>query len=148
MVRFIFILVTASAIALTPVEASAGINWPWKKSPSHTTSKPAKTHSKKIARVERDVQRLESVLAELKTSAKLSDKAWKSATSEAHMLTDRIYKNVNAATADKKALRAAEDLRAHVQQMKEEAERRNYEKTREHAARALSAAARLDEWAG
>ena len=149
MFRFFSILVMMSAIALIPAEAAAGIKFPWRsKSKTQTTAKPAKAHTKEIARVERDVQRLESLLAGVKTSATLSDNAWRSVTSEAHMLANRIYANVKIATADKKPLRAAEDLRTHVQQMKKEAEQRDYKKTRQHAARALTEAARLDEWAG
>lgn len=110
--------------------------------------KSAKPQSKEIARVEKDVQRLESLLAGAKTSAKLSDKSWKSMANEAEMLAGRIYSNLKSATVEKDALRTAEQLRTHVQNMKKEAFKRDYRNTKRHAARALAAASRLDEWAG
>jgi hypothetical protein len=63
------------------------------------------------------------------------------------MLANRIYTNVKSATTEKNALNAAKQLRTHVQNMKKEAEKRDYRSTRRHAERALSVAAQLDEWA-
>jgi hypothetical protein len=148
MCRFVSVLVVAVALTLTPVEASAAVKFPWSKS-KPAAAKPAttKAQKKEIARVGRDVQRLESILANVKTSAKLSDKSWKSVANEADVLANRIYANVKSATTDKTPIREAEQLRTHVQNMKKEAVKRDYRSTRRHAERALSVAAQLDEWA-
>lgn len=151
MLRFSLVLMLAVGMVLVPADASARINWKfWQKSNAKVTTpaRAPKVQSKNLARVERDVQRLESILAGVKTSARVSDKAWKSVTSEADMLANRIYANVKSATAEKKTVRVAEELRTHVQRMKREAEARDYKSTRRHAARALQAASQLDEWAG
>lgn len=148
MCRLVSVLVVAVALSLTPVEASAAVKFPWSKSKAPAT-KPAttKAQKKEIARVGRDVQRLESILANVKTSAKLSDKSWKSAANEADVLANSIYEHVKSATTEKNPIRAAEQLRTHVQNMKKEAAKRDYRSTRRHAERALSVAAQLDEWA-
>ena len=146
MFRFSSILMMAAAIALVPVDGSAGIKFPWQSKAKVQAS--TKVRTKEIARVERDVQRLESVLATAKTSARLSEKSWKSVVSEAKMLADRIYANVKSATKERGPIRDAETLRSHVQQMKKEAEQGDYRNSRRHAARALTVATRLDEWAG
>lgn len=134
-------------IALAPMSAEGGIKWPWR-----AKSKPApsaKVSKAKIASVERDLQRLESILASsTNTSAKLSSKAWKSVANEATVLAGRIHTNVKSATTEKRALRTADELRDHVQRMKKEADQGDHRNTRRHAARALTAATRLDEWAG
>lgn len=147
MCRLVSVLVVAVALSLTP--ANAAVKFPWSKSKAPAT-KPAnsKAQKKEIARVGRDVQRLESILANVKTSAKLSDKSWKSFANEADMLANRIYANVKSATTEKSPIHAAEQLRTHVQNMKKEAAKRDYRSTRRHAERALSVAAQLDEWAG
>jgi predicted RNase H-like nuclease (RuvC/YqgF family) len=148
MFRFVSVLVVAVALSLTPSDATAAVKFPWSKSKDQAQpAKPTKAQKKEIARVGRDVQRLESLLANLKTSAKLSDKSWKSFANEADMLANRIYTNVKSATTEKNALNAAKQLRTHVQNMKKEAEKRDYRSTRRHAERALSVAAQLDEWA-
>ncbi|GAC1394857.1 MAG: hypothetical protein NVSMB68_11130 [Thermoanaerobaculia bacterium] len=151
MFRFFSVLVISLSVAFTPL-ADASVRFPWSKSKGRSTANtaagPSKTQSRTIARVRHDTQRLESLLAEVKTSAKLSDKSWKSVANEADMLAKRIYTNVKSATAEKNALRAAEELRTHVGNMKKEADQRDYRNTRRHAERALSVAARLDEWAG
>jgi hypothetical protein len=144
MCRLVSVLVVAVALSLTP--ANAAVRFPWSKSKAQTT-KPTKAQKKEIARVGRDVQRLESILANLKTSAKLSDKSWKSFANEADVLANRIYTHVKSATTEKNPIHAAEQLRTHVQNMKKEAARRDYRSTRRHAERALSVAAQLDEWA-
>jgi hypothetical protein len=142
-------VVLCLGLALAPVSADGGIKWPWKsKSKPVPAAKARKANSRDIARVERDLQRLESLLANMKTSAKLSSKSWKSAASEATMLATRIHANVQSATREQKALRAADELRGHVQRMKKEADQGDVRNTRRHAARALTVAARLDEWAG
>lgn len=125
--------------------AAGSIKLPWQKSKTQTkqAAKPAKAQKAKVGR---DVQRLESILANVRTNAKLSDKSWKSVTKEADMLAIRIYANVKSATKEKNPLRAAEQLRAHVQNMRKEADKRDYKSTRRHAERALSVAAQLDEW--
>jgi hypothetical protein len=150
MSRFSLTAMMVLAIALAPAADASWLKFPkmpWSKTSAKTT-KSAKVQTKEKARVERDVQRLESILANVKTSAKLSQKAWKSAANEAETLASRIYTNVKSATAEKDALRAAEQLRTHVQNMKKEAYQGDYRETRRHAERALSVAARLDEWAG
>ncbi|HEY3056347.1 MAG TPA: hypothetical protein VGK31_10510 [Thermoanaerobaculia bacterium] len=138
----------SAAIALIPAGAEAGISKYLHRSKAKTETKPSKVQAKQIARVERDVQRLESILAGVKTSAKLSDKSWKQVANEADTLANRIYANVKSATAEKHPLRAAEELRTHVKNMKKEVEQKDYRNTRRHAERALNVAARLDEWAG
>jgi len=148
MFRFSTIVVMAAAIALTATDGSAGIKFPWRSKAKASATKPAKVQKKEIARVERDVQRLESLLATVKTSPRLSEKSWKSVTGEANMLAERIYANVKSATTEANPVRDAEKLRTHVQNMKKEAERGDYRKTQRHAARALTVASRLDEWAG
>ena len=148
MFRFVSVLIVAVALTMIPADAAAAVNFPWSK-PKPQPAKPAtKAHKKEIARVGRDVQRLESILANVKTSAKLSDKSWKSATNEANDLANRIYANVKLATTERTTVRAAEQLRTHVHKMKKEAEQRDYRRTRRHAEAALSVAAQLDEWAG
>ena len=151
MFRRSLIVLMALAILLVPAAADARIKfptkWPWQKSKVQS-SKPAKVHTRDLARIERDVQRLESLLATMKTSAKISDKSWKSVANEADMLATRIYANVKSATAEKDPVRTADQLRNHVQNMKKEAYKGDVRKTRRHAARALGAATRLDEWNG
>src|SRR6476659_8759204 len=147
MFRFVSVLVVAVALTLVPADATAAVKFPWSKSKPQAAKPATKAQKKEIARVGRDVQRLESILANVKTSAKLSDKSWKSAANEANELANRIYTNVKSATTEKSAVRAAEQLRTHVQNMKKEAEQRDYRSTRRHAERALSVAAQLDEWA-
>jgi hypothetical protein len=149
MCRFVSVFVVAVALSLTPSGASAAVKFPWSKS-KPAAAKPAttKAQKKEIARVGRDVHRLESILANVKTSSKLSDKSWKSFANEADVLANRIYANVKSATTEKSPIHAAEQLRTHVQNMKKEAEKRDYRNTRRHAERALSVAAQLDEWAG
>ena len=144
MKRLLTIVVVALLVTLVPASASAGFKlpfrMPWQKS--------AKVQKKKIANVGKDVQRLESLLANMKTSAKISDKSWKSAANEADMLASRIYTTVKQSKPEKDALRTAEVLRSHVRNLKKEAFKGDYRKTRRHANRALGAASRLDEWAG
>lgn len=166
MLKSIFTFVMVLAIALAPTAGFAKIKWPFRKAKAEQTSKSVKstksttkvakakdTSSKKASRkqskqIHRDVQKLESLLAGTKTSAKLSDKSWKSLANEADALADRIYVNVKSATSEKHPLRAAEDLRSHVAKMKKEAYQGDYRNTRRHAERALSVAYKLDEWAG
>lgn len=151
MFRRSLIVLMAAAIMLLPAVANAGLKLPrlpWRSKSKTAASKPAKVQKKDLWRVERDVQRLESLLAGVKTSAKISDKSWKTVASEADMLASRIYNNVKSAKAEKSAMRTAEKLRSHVQNMKKEAYKGDYRKTRRHAARALGEATRLDEWAG
>ena len=138
-------VVLAAAIAFAPA-ADAGLRFP--RLTKKSAAKPAKTQTKQMARVEKDVQRLESILAGVKTSAKITAKSWKSVAGEADELAARIYTNVKSATTDKKIIRHAENLRTHTQNMKKEAFAGDYKKTRRSADRALSVAARLDEWAG
>jgi hypothetical protein len=148
MSRVTSVVLMALAIILVPAAAAdAGIRLPWR-SKAKAVSKPAKVQTKEMARVNRDVLRLETLLAEVKTSAKLSEKSWKSVANEADMLAARIHTNMKSATSEKNALRDAEQLRTHVQRLRTEAYKGDYKSTRRHAARALSVATRLDEWAG
>jgi formyltetrahydrofolate synthetase len=114
----------------------------------HKAPQVTAVQKKERARVEKDVQRLESILAGVKTSAKVSTKSLKSAANEATDLANRIYANVKSVTADKKAVQKAEQLRTHIQNMKKEAYKGDQKKTRQYANRALSVASQLDEWAG
>jgi len=147
MLRFSLVLMLAVGMVLVPVDGSAGIKYKfWQR--SKTKVEAPKVQTKQLARVDRDVQRLEALLEGVKNSDRVSEKSWKSVTSEADMLANRIYANVKSASAEKKTVRVAQQLRRHVQRMKKEAEQGDYRKTRRHAARALGAASRLDEWAG
>jgi hypothetical protein len=150
MFRFSLVLMMSLGLAMVPADADAAFKWLKRSRAQENKAEVVKQKKQpaKHARVERDVQRLESLLAGVKTSAKLSDKAWKSVTNEADMLAGRIYANVKSATTEKNAVRTAEQLRTHVQNMKKEALQGDYRSTRRHAAKALSAASRLDEWAG
>jgi hypothetical protein len=149
MSRVTSVVLMALAIILVPAAAAdAGIRLPWRSKAKAQVSKPAKVQTKEMARVNRDVLRLETLLAEVKTSAKLSEKSWKSVANEADMLAARIHANMKSATSEKNALRDAEQLRTHVQRLRTEAYKGDYKSTRRHAARALSVATRLDEWAG
>ena len=150
MFRFSLVLMMVLGLAMVPADADAAFKWLKRSRVKEAKAEVVKGKKQpaKHARVERDVQRLESLLAGLKTSAKLSDKAWKSVANEADLLAGRIYANVKSATSEKNAVRTAEQLRTHVQNMKKEAMQGDYRSTRRHAARALNAASRLDEWAG
>jgi hypothetical protein len=149
MKKFVPVLLSVAILA-APLSAEAGIRWPWKKAKQTAEAKPvkAKAKSKELLRVERDLQRLETLLASMKTSAKLSSKSWKSAASEANILATRIQTNVKTATAEKKMHKAADALFNHIQRLKKEADQGDYRQTRRHAAKALSAATHLDELAG
>ena len=150
MFRFSLVLMVVLGLFFAPADADAAFKW-LKRSKAKDTKAEVVKQKKQTngqARVERDVQRLESILAGVKTSAKLSDKTWKSVTNEADMLASRIYTNVKSATTEAKTVKVAEQLRTHVQNMKKEAHQGDYRSTRRLAAKALSAASRLDEWAG
>ncbi|HUF10187.1 MAG TPA: hypothetical protein VMO47_12750, partial [Rhodothermales bacterium] len=78
MMKFFTVLLLSLGLVLAPASAHGGIKWPWKSdAKQQSPAKPAKAKSKEIARVERDLQRLETLLASMKTSANLSNKAWK-----------------------------------------------------------------------
>ena len=148
MLRFSLIAVTVLTLSFAPV-AEARIKFPkmpWQKSKTTSTKVVKKTTSKERAKVGKDVQKLESLLANVKTNAKLSAKSWKSAANEADSLANRIYSRVKSSTTEKNALSNAEQLRTHVQNMKKEAIKGDYRESKRHADRALSVAARLDEW--
>ena len=146
MLRFSLIATMILTLFSGPTAAASWLKLPHRSTPTAAPTK--KATSKERARVEKDVQRLESLLANVKTSANLSAKSWKSAANEANALADRIYANVKSATGQKDTVRAAEQLRTHVQNMKKEAYKGDYRQTKRHADRALSVAAHLDEWAG
>ena len=149
MFRFSLILMMVLGLAMVPADAEAAFKWLKRSRAKEAKAEVVKQKKApaKHARVERDVQRLESLLAGVKTSARLSEKTWKSVANEADVLAGRIYANVKSATTEKNAVRTAEQLRTHVQNMKKEALQGDYRSTRRHAAKALSAASRLDEWA-
>jgi hypothetical protein len=150
MFRFSLVLMMVLGLVMVPADADAAFKWLTRSRTKESKAEVVKQKKQpaKHARVERDIQRLESLLAGVKTSAKLSEKAWKSVANEADVLAARIYANVKSATTEKNALRTAEQLRTHIQNMKREALQGDYRSTRRHAAKALNAASRLDEWAG
>ncbi len=143
MFRFSLVFIMALFIALAPATGAARIRFPRRSKPAAAQ----KVQKKELARVGKDVQRLESLLAGLKTSAKISQKALRSAASEAEVLATRILANVKSATADKNPRRTAEQLHKHVRQMKQAAFQGDYRNTRRQAQRARAAASKLDEWA-
>jgi len=150
MLRSTLIAVTVFMLSLAPV-AQARIKFPkmpWQKSDTKTEAKAVKKAptSKERAKVGKDVHKLESLLANVKTSAKLSKKSWTSAANEADQIANRIYTNVKSTTSEKNALSNAEELRTHVKNMKNEAIKGDYKQSKRHADRALTVAARLDEW--
>ena len=145
MFRLSLVLVTVLSFFASSVDAGIS-KWLPKR---HKAAPVSAAQKKERARVEKDVQRLESILANVRTTtAKLSAKSLKVAANEATDLADRIYANVKSVTADKNAVQKAEQLRTHVQNMKKEAYNGDQKKTRQHANRALSVATQLDEWAG
>ena len=131
-----------SLVLVSPVDAGIARFLP------HRAPATKKVSKKNAARVQKDVQRLESILANVKTSTKLSGKSWQSAANEADSLASRIYVNVKSATTEKDPLSKADQLRKHVQQMKKAASTGDYQKSRRSADRALKVATQLDEWAG
>ena len=135
-------LVVALCVAVPP-SAEAKIKLPWRKAKA-----VEKAQTREVARVERDVQKLESLLATVKTTESLSAKSWKSVANEADVLAERIVANLKLATSEASALRKADQLRTHVQNMKKEVLAGDFRSSRRHAGRALSAATELDEWAG
>ena len=141
MFRLSLVLMTALAVA-SPANA---LNWKfWQKSqPAPTT-----VAKKDRARVEKDVQRLESLLATVKNTPKITPRSLQSTANEADVLAARILTNVKAATTEKRTVKKAEQLVSHVQHMKKEAFAGNAEKSRKHAQNALKVATKLDEWAG
>ena len=144
MFRLSLILMTVLSVAFAS-PADAGLT-KWFKQKKQVIT--AKVQRRDKARVGKDVHRLESILASVKSSQKVSAKSWQSVAKEADTLSIRILANVKSATSDKDPLRKAEQLRTHVQNMKKEALNGDYKKTRQHAERALSVATKLDEWAG
>jgi hypothetical protein len=144
MFRLSLILMTVLSVAFAS-PADAGLSKWYKRTKQSYT---ARVQKKDKARVGKDVQRLESILASVKSTQKISAKSWKSVANEADSLSIRILANVKSATSDKDPLRKAEQLRTHVQNMKKEAFGGDYKKTRQHAERALSVATKLDDWAG
>ena len=146
MFRFSLVLVTVLCVAsASPAEAGWSRLKFWDRSKPATTTKVQK---KDRARVEKDVQRLESLLATGKTSSNLTGKSLQSTANEADALAVRILANVKSVNAEKGAVKNAEQLRTHVQNMRKEAMNGNISKTRQHANRALNVATKLDEWAG
>jgi hypothetical protein len=144
MFRLSLILMTVLSLAFAS-PADAGISRFWHRAKNSYTAKMQNRHK---ARVGKDVQRLESVLTEMKSRSQVSVTALRSAANEADSLSARILSNVKSATAEKDPRKKAEQLRAHVQNMKKEAANGDVKKTRQHAERALSVATKLDEWAG
>lgn len=98
-------------------------------------------------RVERDVTRLESLLAGMNTTATISTDTWKRLANEANMLANRIHANVIAAKAGDATVQAAKDLRMHVRLLHKEAHDGDALEARRHATEALPFAYRLDDWA-
>lgn len=150
MFKFLSTFTVALALTLLPAAGIAGAEK--SKTTSRTTSasksaKPAKAQTRQIAAVKRDVSRLESLLAGVKSAGKVSDKSLKSVANEADTLANRIYANLQSAKAEKKAMKTAKELRSRVGEMKKHAAEGNHKASRRHAERALTMAYRLDEWA-
>lgn len=144
MFRLSLLLTTVLTVTMAfPADAAVST---WLRHPKQAYT--AKSHKVHRARVEKDVQRLESILASVKSTSKLSAKSLQSTANEADKLSARILANVKSATKDKDPLKKAEQLRTHVQNMKKDAFGGDFKKTRQHAERALSVATKLDEWAG
>ena len=149
MFRLSLVLMTALAVATaSPVDAAWYKPTTWKVWPHSQPAKTTPVSQKDRARVEKDVQRLESLLATVKDSKKISPKLLQSTANEADVIAARILSNVKSATSDKQPVKNAEQLRTHVQNMKKEALNGNADQSRKHAKNALKVATKLDEWAG
>lgn len=139
MFRLSLVLMTVLSVA-SPVNA---LNWKFWQKPA-----PATQVSKKDrARVEKDVQRLQTLLTSVKNSPKMSAKSLQSTASEADVIAARILTNVRSATTEKGAVKRAEQLRTHVKNMRAEAFNGHADKSRKHANSALKVASKLDGWA-
>ena len=141
------LIVLATVLLAAPL--MAGETKGKSKSVKAAKSAAAKTpRSKAVAKIDRDVNRLETILAGLTTNAQLSEKAWKSVSNEANSLANQIHAAVKSTSTERSALRAASSLRDRVQRLHKEAHNGDATDARRYAREALRYAYRLDEWAG
>ena len=108
--------------------------------------KENKVSTKKIARINSDVNRLESILVTAQNSAIAFPKpTLTKVANEANSLANRIWADVRSAhMTNTQALGVASDLRMHVREMHKAAANGDAAGVRLHAGQALTFAARLD----
>jgi hypothetical protein len=108
--------------------------------------KQNKVSTKKIARINSDVNRLETILVTARDSAIAFPKpTLTKVANEANSLANRIWADVRSAhMTNTEALAVARDLRMHVREMHKAAASGNAAGVRLHAGQALSFATRLD----
>ena len=108
--------------------------------------KENKVSTKKIARINSDVNRLESILVTAQNSAIAFPKpTLTKVANEADSLANRIWADVRSAhMTNTQALGVASDLRMHVREMHKAAANGDAAGVRLHAGQALTFAARLD----
>jgi hypothetical protein len=100
--------------------------------------------SKKLARINADVNRLESILATIQNRT-LPSTSLKSTANEANVLASRIYANVHSSLrGNSDAVNAATQLRMHIREMCKAAAAGNAAGVQSHARESLPFAARLD----
>src|SRR2546426_88360 len=106
--------------------------------------KENKVSTKKIARINSDVNRLESILVTAQNSAIAFPKpTLTKVANEANSLANRIWANAHK-LPNRAAVAAARDLRMHVREMHNAAEKGDAAGVRLHAGQALTFATRLD----
>jgi len=105
-----------------------------------------RANPKRVARINMDVNRLESILVTAQNSAIAFPKpTLTKVANEANSLANRIYADVhNAHMTNTEALTTARDLRMHVREMHKAAEKGDAAGVRLHAGQALTFATRLD----
>ena len=108
--------------------------------------KENKVSTKKIARINSDVNRLESILVTAQNSAIAFPKpTLTKVANEANSLANRIWADVRSAhMTNTQAFGVASDLRMHVREMHKAAANGDAAGVRLHAGQALTFAARLD----
>ena len=105
-----------------------------------------RANPRRVARINTDVSRLESILVTAQNSAIAFPKpTLTKVANEANSLANRIYADVhNAHMTNTEALTTARDLRMHVREMHKAAEKGDAAGVRLHAGQALTFATRLD----
>jgi len=108
--------------------------------------KAVKVSTKKVTRINNDVNRLETILVTARDSAIAFPKpTLTKVANEANSLANRIYADVHSAhMTNTEALNVARDLRMHVREMHKAAANGDAAGVRLHAGQALTFAARLD----
>ena len=145
LVVFLIAVVALGGVALAGTKAKASSKNVVK---TKSSSAPARVNKSAAARIDRDVNQLETVLIGMTGKAKISERAWKSSSNEANTLANRIFASVQSAKAEEKAIKAATQLRDRVNRLHKEAHRGDIRDARRYAQEALRYAYRLDEWAG